>query len=79
MITGLTVAMALILIVSMNEKNRYIVPALAGLLVMQFADSLYNGALSIDAYYEDKFAAEESLQDYKDYIDSTQALVDYVN
>ena len=79
LITYLTLAAALILIVAMNEKNRYVIPAVAGLFVLQFADSLYNGSVSIDAYFEDKYSREESIDEYKDYIDSTQKLVDYVN
>ena len=79
LMTGLTIAVVLILFVAMNEKNRYIVPALAGLFVLQMADGFYNGSVSIDAYYGDKFAIEESLVEYKDYIDSTQSLIDYVN
>ncbi|MCR5673954.1 MAG: YfhO family protein, partial [Lachnospiraceae bacterium] len=47
LITGLTIAVILILIVAMNEKNRYIIPALAGLFVLQIFDSLYNGSVSI--------------------------------
>ena len=78
-ITGLTVASALILIVAMNEKNRYIVPALAGLFVLQIADCFYNGSVSVDSYFEDKDAYEESIGAYTDYIDSTEALVDFVN
>lgn len=79
LITYLTLAAALILIVAMNEKNRYVIPAVAGLFVLQFADSLYNGSVSLDAYFEDKYFREESIDEYKDYIDSTQKLVDYVN
>ena len=79
LITYLTLAAALILIVAMNEKNRYVIPAVAGLFVLQFADSLYNGSVSLDAYFEDKYSREESLEEYKDYIDSTQAMIDYVN
>lgn len=79
LITYLTLAAALILIVAMNEKNRYVIPAVAGLFVLQFADSLYNGSVSLDAYFEDKYSREESIDEYKDYIDSTQKLVDYVN
>ena len=78
LITYLTLAAALILIVAMNEKNRYVIPAVAGLFVLQFADSLYNGSVSVDAYFDDKYSREESIDEYKDYIDSTQALVDYV-
>ena len=77
-ITYLSMSVALILIVAMNEKNRYVVPALAGLFVLQFADSFYNGSVSIDSYFEDKFAQENSLESYKDYIDSTEELVQYV-
>lgn len=79
LISYLTIAVALILIVAMNEKNRYVIPAVAGLFVLQFADNLYNGSVSLDAYYEDKYSREESIDEYRDYIDSTQALVDYVN
>ena len=78
-ITGLTIMSVLILVVAMNEKNRYIIPALAGLFMLQAGDSFYNGAVSIDAYYADKFSDEDSLEEYKAYIDETQALVDYVN
>lgn len=79
LITGLTIAVALILLVAMNEKNRYVVPALAGLFVLQITDSLYNGSVSVDAYFPDKFAYEESLDAYKEYVDSTESLVSYVN
>ena len=79
LITYLTLSVALILIVALNEKNRYVIPAVAGLFVLQFADSLYNGSVSVDAYFEDKYSDEESLEAYKNYIDNTQALVDYVN
>lgn len=79
LITGLTVSVILILVVAMNEKNRYIIPALAGLFVLQIADSMYNGSVSVDAYYSDKYSYEDSLEAYKEYIDSTQALVSYVN
>lgn len=79
LITYLTLAAALILIVAMNEKNRYVIPAVAGLFVLQFADSLYNGSVSLDAYFEDKYSREESIDEYRDYIDSTQKMVDYVN
>lgn len=79
LITYLTLAAALILIVAMNEKNRYVIPAVAGLFALQFADSLYNGSVSVDAYFEDKYSREESIDEYKEYIDSTQAMVDYVN
>ncbi|MCR5650201.1 MAG: YfhO family protein [Lachnospiraceae bacterium] len=79
LITYLSMAVTLILIVAMNEKNRYIVPALAGLFVLQSADSLYNGSVSVDAYFGDKFSHEESMDAYKEYIDSTQEMVDFVN
>lgn len=79
LITYLTMAASLILIVAMHEKNRYIVPALAGLFVLQIADSLYNGCVSVDAYFTDKYAETESLEAYKNYIDNTQALVDRIN
>ncbi len=79
LITGLTICVALILIVALNEKNRYVVPALAGLFVLQFADSLYNGSVSLDAYFDDKFAEEESIDAYKDYIDQTESIVSYIN
>ncbi len=79
LITGLTVAVVLILVVAMNEKNRYVVPAVAGLFVLQFADSLYNGSVSVDAYFDDKFSQEESLEAYKDYIDTTQQQVEFIN
>ncbi len=78
LITYLTIAVALILIVALNEKNRYVVPAIAGMFVLQLADSFYNGSVSIDAYFEDKFAQENSIENYTDYIDSTQELVSYV-
>ncbi len=78
LITGLTIAVILILLVAMNEKNRYIVPAIAGLFALQMADVFYNGSESIDAYYYDKFSEDESLESYKEYIDSTQELIDYV-
>ena len=79
LITGLTIAAVLILVVALNEKNRYVVPAVAGLFIMQIADSLYNGSVSVNAYFDDRYAQEESLAAYKDYIDETQSLVDYVN
>ncbi len=78
-ITSLTIATALILIVSMNEKNRYIVPALAGLFILQIADGFYNGAVSLDAYYSDKNDSSYSLDEYKAYIDQTESLISYVN
>ena len=79
LVTGIAVGVSLILVVAMNEKNRYVIPALAGLIVLQFADSFYNGLTSVEAYYEDRFADEESLETYKNYIDSTESLVTYVN
>ena len=79
LITGLTVAVVLILLVALNEKNRYVVPAVAGLFVLQMTDGFLNSSASLDAYFEDKYAEEESLDSYKEYIDTTQALVDYVN
>ncbi len=79
LITGLTIACALILIVAMNEKNRYVIPALAGLFILQIGDSFYNGAVSVDAYFSDKYSEDNSLEAYKEYIDETQSLVDYVN
>lgn len=79
LITSIDVAVTLILIVAMNEKNRYIIPALAGLFALQFADGFYNGQVSVDAYFEDKFSEGNSLAEYKEYVDSTQDLVDYVN
>ena len=78
-ITYLTLASGLILVVAMNEKNRYVIPAVAGLFILQFADSLYNGIVSVDAYFEDKYSSENSIGEYEEYIDSTQELVDYVN
>ncbi len=78
-ITSLVVSVALILLVAMNEKNRYVIPALAGLFVLQFIDCFYNGSVSVDAYYTDKFSEEESLASYKDYIDTTQSIVSYIN
>ena len=77
--TGLTLGLILTLVVELNEKNRYVVPALAGLFFLQIADSYYNGSVSLDAYYDDKFAEEESLAFYKEYVDSTEALVNYIN
>ena len=79
LITYLTLAVALILVVALNEKNRYVVPAIAGMFILQLTDSFYNGTVSLDAYFEDKFARENSFEEYRDYIDSTQFLVDYVN
>ena len=79
LITYLTVAAGLILVVAMNEKNRYVIPAVAGLFMLQFADNLYNGFVSVDAYFDDRYAKEESLDEYRSYIDNTQALIDYVN
>ncbi len=89
LLTYLILAVGLILAVSMNEKNRYIVPAIAGFFVLQMADSFYNGIMSIDAYFEeeqddgtyisDKFDEEQSLAAFSDYINSTGALVKYVN
>ena len=79
LITGLTMSVALILIVSLNEKNRYVIPAIAGLFVLQLADSLYNGSVSVDAYFSDKYAEENSLEAYRDYIDQTQDLISYIN
>ena len=79
LITGLTISVALILVVSMNEKNRYIVPAIAGFFMLQMADSLYNGMVSVDEYFEDKFAEEESIDTYKEYIDTTEEMVSYIN
>ena len=78
LISGMTISVVLILIVAMNEKNRYIVPALAGLLVLQVFDSLYNGSVSVDAYFNDKFAEENTLEAYKEYIDTNQELISYV-
>ncbi len=78
-LTYLTIAVTLILVVAMNEKDRYVIPALAGLFALSMTDSLYNGAVSVDAYYEDKFAEEESIDAYKEYIDNTQDLVSYIN
>lgn len=78
-LTYLTIAVTLILIVAMNEKDRYVIPAVAGLFALSMTDGLYNGAVSIDAYYEDKFAEEESIDAYKEYIDQTQDLVSYIN
>ncbi len=79
LITGLTICVALILIVAMNERNRYIVPALAGLLALQLADGIYNGSVSVDAYFSDKLAEVNSLDAYRDYIDQTQSIVSYIN
>ncbi len=79
LITSIAVAVTLILIVAMNEKNRYVIPALAGLIVLQFADSFYNGMISVESYFTDKDSEDNSLAAYTEYIDSTQALVDYIN
>ncbi len=78
-ITGLTIAATLILAVAMNEKNRYIIPALAGLFMLQIADCYYNGSVSLDSYFYDKYSEEDSLDAFKEYIDETQSLVSYVN
>ena len=79
LITSIGVAVTLILIVAMNEKNRYILPALAGLFALQFADGFYNGQVSVDAYFEDKYSEGNSLAAYTEYIDSTQSLLDYIS
>ncbi len=79
LITSMGIAMALILVVAMNEKNRYILPALAGLFALQFADSFYNGQVSVNSYFEDKYSEGNSLEAYTEYIDSTQSLIEYVN
>lgn len=78
-ISGLIVCLALILVVSMQEKNRYIVPALMGLMILQFSDICYNGSLSLDAYFEDKDSEEVTLDTYKNYIKETQSIIDYIN
>lgn len=79
LITYVALAITLILLVAINEKNRYIIPALAGLFVLQLADSFYNGLVSVEAYYTDINSEENSLAAYTDYIDSTGALVSYIN
>lgn len=76
--TAISLALSLILVVAMNEKNRYIVPALAGFLILTFGELFYNGINSVDAYYEDKNSDYSAIETYTEYVDTTNELVSYV-
>lgn len=77
-VTIFMTAITLICIIAITEKNRYVVPALAGLLFIQSYDLYYNGLMSVDAYYEDKNDESVSLEEYTRYVDETQSLIDYI-
>lgn len=76
--TAISICFTLICVVAMNEKNRYIVPALAGFLILTLGELFYNGLESVNAYYDDKTRDYYSIDTYKDFVDSTGELVSYV-
>jgi len=77
-VSAVIVVLALIFIVSLTEKNKYVIPALAGLMVLQIADLYHNGSISVDAYFEDKNDESVSLETYKNYNEQTQQLIDLI-
>lgn len=77
-VSSVIVALCLIFIVALTEKNKYIVPALAGLMILQFVDLYHNGIHSVNAYYEDKNDESVSLETYKTYNEETQNLIDQI-
>lgn len=77
-VTVSIVSIILILSVTMIKKNKYIVPVLAGFLVIQICELFMNGAMSVDGYFEDKNDESVMLETYTNYIDETQAIVDKI-
>ena len=77
-ITGLSMCIILICVVAMGEKNRYIIPALAGFFFISAGELLYNGAVSVDAYFEEKTSDYNSMATFKEYVDDTSDLVSFV-
>lgn len=77
-ITGIIASISLICIVSITENDKYVIPAIVGLLLIQIFDLAGNGCLSVDAYYEDKWDESVSLATYKEYIDETQSIIDTI-
>lgn len=76
--TFIIVAVILILTVTMIQKNKYVVPALAGLLMLQICELYMNGIVSVDAYYEDKNDESVYLATFEDYVEETQTIVDKI-
>lgn len=76
--TAISICFTLICVVAMNEKNRYIVPSLAGFLILSLGELLYNGSESVDAYFTDKTSDYSSIETYTDFVDTTGELVSYV-
>lgn len=76
--TGMIVIVTLILVEILTTKKRYVIPAIAGLFVLQIGDLYYNGIQSVDAYYDNKEDESVSLQAYSDYIDETEDIINLI-
>lgn len=77
-VTGVIVIVVLSIIIVMVNKNKYIVPMLAGLITIQLCELFMNGSMSVDGYYEDKEDESVMLETFSNYVDETQAIVDKI-
>lgn len=75
LITSISICITLCCLVAMGEKNRYVIPALTGMLVMTMLDLFSNGMMSVDAYFSDKYSDYNSIKSYTDYVDETGEIV----
>lgn len=76
--TVIIAVVAVLLIVLLIKNRKYTIPAVIGLLVLQIGDLYYNGLVSVDAYYEDKEDSSVSLEEYENYINETQSIIDAI-
>ena len=74
-VTGMILAISLICIFMLQSGRKYVIPAIVGIIIMQCGDLAFNGYMSIDAYYTNRYEDSYSYDEYSDYVTDLQNAV----
>lgn len=74
-VTGMILVIALICVFMLRSGRKYVVPAIVGIIIIQCGDLTFNGYKSIDAYYTDRYEDSSSINEYSDFVNTQQHIV----
>lgn len=80
-ISGMIICLCLFLVYGFNYRKEYMIPVIVGLLLIQSADLIYNGYISIGKYFDNLEEDFESysIDKYADFVDETSSIVSEIN
>ena len=80
-LTGCIVVVALFFLYGFRNKKEYVIPLILGLFLLQSADLLYNGYISIGGYFEDLEENPQyySFDEFYDFVTKNRDIISEIN